>query len=137
MEVESFSIKSNASDRELVFLAARKDYFTVQLRGAYLQATRKVYAYSPHMGNIAELFSQLASQVRPWGDTASWESLEGELSLSATCSSNGIVALQVTITHHLLRPEDWSLSALLTTELGQLPSIGAAARGFFSIVAGT
>ncbi len=135
MEVESFSIKSNASDRELVFLAARKDHFIVELNGIDVRATVKVYAYSPHMSGIAELFCQLAAQSLPWSDAISWESLEREFSISAACSSLGVISFQVRILH-LGRSEEWSLVATLTTELGQLPELAAAAARFFYVVVG-
>jgi len=84
MSGASFSIKSNASDRELAFLRPRRDHFTAELRGSGVGAMREVYAYTNARG-LAEFFSKLAAYERPWINVESWESLEGEFLLQAVC----------------------------------------------------
>ena len=116
----SFSIKSNASDRELVFLSPRPDYFIVELRGAALEVTREVYAYTDAQG-LSDLFAKLAACERPWVGTHRWESLEGEFSLLAACSALGQVSLSIRIRDMLGGPEEWEVSAQLATELGRYP----------------
>ena len=131
LETPLFSIHSNSSDRELAFLSSGKDdYFTVQLRGSSLQATQRVYAYTDRSG-LARLFARLSACERPWSGEERWESLEGEFSLSARCSSLGIVTFLVAILGLEGAPEEWRVSASLTTELGQLPNIAAGAHRFF------
>ena len=131
----SFSIKSNASDRELVFLSPRADHFIVELRGIALSVEREVYAYTDAQG-LSKFFSRLAAHDRGWTDTPRWESLEGEFSISAQCSALGHVSFFIRIRHMLGGPEEWEVSARLVTELGVLPDIAKNANSFFDVVAG-
>jgi len=126
----SFSFKSNASDRELVFLDPRPDYFVVELRGFGVRAIREVYAYTDALG-LSKLFSRLAEYTRPWSGAEKWESLEGEFALGVTCSAVGEVTFAVSIRDLLGSPEEWMVKASLVTEMGQLPSIAVGARSFF------
>ncbi len=130
MSAESFSIKSNASDREVVFLDPRPDYFVVSLRGFSVRAIREVYAYPDALGLLA-LFNRLAEYALPWNGAESWESLEGEFSLAATCSALGQVSITVSIRDVFGTAEEWRVEASLVTEMGQLPSIAANASTFF------
>ena len=130
-----FAIKSSSSDLELIFSAPRPDYFTVELQSREFRAIREVWAYTDAQG-LAVLFSKLAAQERPWVGAESWASLEGEFSLSAACSARGEVALAVSVSGLPGALEEWGLSATLITELGQLPSIAAAANRFFCQVGG-
>ncbi|WP_425602255.1 DUF6228 family protein [Luteimonas aquatica] len=114
----------------MVFLSPEEDYFTVELRGEDLQATRRVYAYTDAAG-LNRLFARLAEYERPWTAEESWESLEGEFLLSASCSPLGIVTFLAAIYGSPGAPEEWHVSASITTELGQLPSIAAGAKRFF------
>jgi hypothetical protein len=134
MSASSFSIKSNASDRELVFLEPARDYFVAELRGTAVRATRRVYAYTDAAG-LSRLFSRIAAYDRPWSTPERWESLEGEFSIEAVCSSLGHVTFSVRIRDMLGGPEEWDVTARLVTELGQLPAIAANAELFFNVVA--
>lgn len=126
-----FSIHSNSSDRALVFLPSEEDYFVVEFRGADLQATRKVYAFAEGAG-LRRFFAALAAYERPWSSEETWSSLEGEFSLSASCSRLGIVTFLFAIHGSPGASEEWHVSASITTELGQLPRIAAGAQRFFS-----
>ena len=89
-----------------------------------------VWAYTDGKG-LAALLARLASYERPWSSGECWESIEGEFSLSATCSPLGEVGFSVCIRGLQGAPEEWQASATLTTELGQLPKIAAGAQRFF------
>ena len=130
----SFSLKSNASDRELVFSSPRPDYFVVELRGRALEVTREVYAYTDARG-LSEFFAKLAIFERPWVGTQRWESLEGEFSISAACSALGQVSFSIRIRDMLGGPEEWEVSAQLATELGALQAVAVDAGLFFNVVA--
>jgi hypothetical protein len=66
MSAPPFSIKSNTSDRELVFRSPRRDNFVVELRGVSVGATCEVYAYRDARG-LSKLFSRLAVSARALG----------------------------------------------------------------------
>jgi hypothetical protein len=134
MSAASFSVKSNASDRELVFLDPRRDYFIAELRGLGVTAHREVYAYTDAKG-LSRFFSRLAAHERPWSEPEKWESLEGEFRLEAKCSALGHVTFLVCIRDLFGGPEEWEVSARIVTALGQLPAIASRAATFFNIVA--
>ena len=114
----------------MAFLSQEGDYFTVELRGGDLQASLRVYAYTHGLG-LSDLFASLAKHERPWIAQERWESIEGEFSLSASCSPLGIVTFLVAMFGHPGFPEEWRVSASITTELGLLPSLAAGAQRFF------
>jgi hypothetical protein len=130
MSASFFSIKSNSSDRELAFSDPRRGYFTVELRGAGVGAMREVYDAS----GLAEYFLRLANFERPGNGAETWESLEGEFSLTAVSSKLGEVGFSVRITDNLGGPEQWQVSVRLVSELGQLPGIAREAESFFNAV---
>lgn len=113
-----------------MFLAPHGDHFTVELRGSAVQAAASVWAHTDAAA-LAQLFTRLAAHESPWTREACWESMEGELSLSATCSPRGEVRLSMRLRGALDTPEEWQVSATLTTDFGQLPAIAADARQFF------
>jgi hypothetical protein len=127
MSAPFFSIKSSASDRELVFFATRPDYFTVELRGSDIRAVKEVY----DARGLAELFAKLASFERPWKRSETWESLEGEFGITAACSTLGEVRFCIRVRDVLAEPEPWEVSACVVSELGQLPDIAMHAKVFF------
>src|SRR4026207_2114219 len=130
----SFSIKSNASDRELVFLSPRSDHFIVQLRGTALQVSREVYAYTDARG-VSDCVGELAAGRRPWGETRSWESLEGEFALSAACSALGQVTFSIRIRDMFGGPAEWDVQAGAFPELGPPPPSAGHAGLFFDVAA--
>jgi hypothetical protein len=125
-----FSIHSVDSDRELVFRAHKDEYFDIELKGSGLSAMVGVWEYEAVNG-LNTLFQELASFKTPWQGVRTWESLEGELSLSAMCSTLGQVTFLVKLSHLTGSPEDWRVEAGLVTELGQLEKIAKDANTFF------
>ncbi len=136
VEASLFSIRSSSSDTELAFSGARKDYFTVEIKGNDVRVIRQVYAYSPHSPNLGTFFIRIAHHNRPWASVEFWESLEGEFNLSATCSSLGVVTFSVAMHSRHEVVDGWRIVATLTADLGQLPGIGTAAEQFFRVVGG-
>ncbi|WP_089374628.1 DUF6228 family protein [Methylobacillus rhizosphaerae] len=113
-----------------MFLSRHGESFTVELRGFSVQATQTVWAYSDTPA-LANLFVRLASYEHPWDGNECWESIEGEFTLSASCSPLGEVSFSVRMHGLQGSPEEWQVSAALTTELGQLSLIAAGASQFF------
>ena len=75
VEASLFSIRSSSSDTELAFSGARKDYFTVELKGNNeVRVIRQIYAYSPHSPNLGTFFIRIAHHNRPWARVEFWES---------------------------------------------------------------
>jgi hypothetical protein len=127
----TFAIRSCTSDRSLQVSEAGHESFTAELLGTGLSATLRVSTHTDAEG-LSLFFGRLASQEQPWHGIESWESLEGEFRIMASCSSLGEVHFEVGLRFLQGAPEEWSLSAGLLTELGQLPIIARNAALFFS-----
>jgi hypothetical protein len=125
-----FSIHSVNSDRELIFSSHKGDYFQVELKGHGISALTDVWAYTDANG-LNKLFQELAHFQKPWLETLSWQSLEGEFTLSATCATLGQVTFNVTLCHRIGASESWKVEAGLVAELGQLEKIAKDAKAFF------
>ena len=125
-----FNIHSVYSDRELIFRAQTKQRFEVELGGNGFSAVIGVWL-DTYRDSLSVFFQKLASFKQPWRDAYTWESLEGEFSLSVTCTTLGQVTFLVKLRHVRREPEDWQLEASLVTELGQLDKIAKDANTFF------
>jgi hypothetical protein len=126
----AFLIRSCMSDYSLRFVEAGRESFTAELSGAGLSAVVGVSAFEDLW--LPRYLRDLASQKRPWQGAKSWESMEGELQIEATCSSLGEVRFEVRMWHSRGSPEQWSVSAGVLSELGQLPAIARDSEQFFS-----
>lgn len=129
-----FSIHSTESGSILTFDKVQGDYFSVCFSSSALSVKRGVLAYTDAHG-LANLFEYLASHEFPWLTSEKWESIEGEFSLNATCSSRGIVNFKVCISD-FGNEEPWRFEGNIRTEFGQLPTIANSARQFFSLPVG-
>jgi hypothetical protein len=125
-----FSINSVKSDRVLIFSHRVGEFFRAELKGHDLSASIKVSTYTDNDG-LNQLFQELGSSERPWQGEKSWSSLEGEFTLSATCSSLGVVCFYVSLRAFPGAPEEWSVEAGLETEFGQLAKIAKWSDAFF------
>jgi hypothetical protein len=132
LEGSSFSVHSVDSDRELVFRDRNGERFTVELKGSELFGSVDVWLH-PVANDLHIFFQELAGFPNAWQGARAWESLEGELSLSATCSTLGQVTFFVKFYHRAGSPEDWEVRARLVTELGQLEKIAKEAKIFFRV----
>lgn len=129
-EPSLFSIHSSSSSRELVFQSRRGDYFQAVLKGN-VEVVADVYTHTDAQG-LGRLFQELAAQEKPWKGEKGWQSIEGEFSISATCSSLGEVQLLVKLRGLTGAPEEWNVEVGLITEFGQLERIAKQAMAFFS-----
>ena len=125
-----FSIHSVNSDRELSLQYLKEEYLAVEIKGSGLSAMSGVWMYTDANG-LNAFFQELSEFKQPWQGTRTWESLEGDLSLSATCATLGQVTFMVKLRHFIGSPEDWRIEAALVTELGQLEKIAKDAKAFF------
>lgn len=124
-----FIITSTCSDRELVLSSRDGDYFEARLKGD-VEAFVRVYAYTDELG-LNKLLQDLGSRSSPWPGELSWESIEGEFGVAATCSSLGKVEFAISLWGHPGGPEEWQVQACLESEFGQLPAIAKRADRFF------
>ncbi|WP_430438497.1 DUF6228 family protein [Noviherbaspirillum suwonense] len=78
---------------------------------------------SEDLASFIDFFVALREQQQPWQGIRTWVSLEGDLKLSATCSSLGGVVFQVELRGLQGAPEEWQVVAGIESELGQLDRI--------------
>lgn len=104
--MSEFIIKSSTSDLSLVLSDINGDYFKATLQSPHQNAVREVYAYTDTYG-LADLMEFLSSQKKPWVGEESWESLEGEFKLTATCSILGQVIFKIILSEKTGKDEEW------------------------------
>jgi hypothetical protein len=120
-------IKSAHDGATLEFSTHAVDYYSVCLSGPNFRGVALVYVYEPVY--LARYFRDLATHWKGWAGKKEWNSLEGELSLSATIDSTGHISLSVGLRSGSY-PFDWNLSAMLLIEAGQLEQIALAMERF-------
>ncbi len=121
------AIKSSHDGTSLVFSDFSGDYFQAALRGPNFEGSGRVYAYEP--AHMAAFFRDLAAHWQGWSGQKEWGSLEGELSLTATSDSTGHTSLAVRMRSGPY-PFDWTLTAMLLIEAGQLEPIAKKMQKF-------
>ena len=121
-----FVIKSRDLGGSLILSSFDSDYFLAQVIHPGLDATARVGTYMSD--GFAEFFSGLATSWTGWEGTRRWESLEGELALSATSDRAGHVYVLVHL--HDGAPFRWAVELRLTLEAGQLEKLASRARQF-------
>src|SRR5690606_41495342 len=126
--MSDFQIRSSETEATLLFSGIRGDYFTVVLSGP-VNASRDVWAYTDSHG-LADLFAWMASQSKPWNGSEGWESIEGGLKISASCTMLGAVTFDIEM-KHLGIAEEWRGFTQIQSGIGQVPSIATEARSAF------
>jgi hypothetical protein len=101
--------------------------FRAHLRGEGFDGTVEVYDYQPPV-HLAAFFQELAQHWRGWSGEKHWESLEHQLSLTASSDSTGNIHLAVELRGGPLY--DWRLRGSLVLEPGQLDAVAAEVESF-------
>ena len=125
----SAAIKSSQDGTSLEFSGFAGDYFQVALRGPSFQGCGRVYADEP--SHLAAFFRDLAAHWQGWSGKKEWGSLEGELLFTATSDSTGHTSLAVRLRSGPY-PYDWTLTAMLLIDAGQLEAIAKSMQEFLS-----
>lgn len=123
-------IQSNSSDRKLIIKDLNRSCFYAELAGLTASGIVQVYVDTTP-SNLNNFFQELASHEKPWTGKKNWESLDGELYISASSSSLGNVIFEVTLRDLLGSPEESTVSTGINTEWGQLAQIAKDAEKFF------
>jgi hypothetical protein len=114
-----------------------EDSVTAMLVHEGLEACAGVYIPPGHGGldGLDSLFVTMADQWRGWAGEKSWNSLEGELSLSCTHDGLGHVKVAVELRPDLL-DESWTARAVLVVWAGSLGQIARSVSEFAGSVPG-
>jgi hypothetical protein len=126
-----FNLHSASSDRELEFSSPGSDGFTVRLKGSGITAALNVSTYTDPLG-LVNYFHLLSTHYRPWVGALDWQSFEGDMLISTSCTSLGEVLFQIQLLGLAGAPEEWKLNFGLTSELGQLTRLASQAKQFLS-----
>ena len=124
--MKEFCIKSSLSEIELRFFNPQGDYFSVEIISPIIHAVKEVWAYIDAY-TLADLLEALASQDKPWENSESWESLEKEFKLLATCTTLGQVTFEIEL-NQVESIEEWRIRTQLRADFGTLPMIAKSAR---------
>jgi hypothetical protein len=126
----SVIIKSAHDGTALKLCNRSGEYFEVHLEGPNFRGATKVWDYEP--AHLRQFFSDLAANWRGWDGKREWASIEGEMSLTATIDRTGHISLSVRIRSGPY-PFDWTMSAVLLIEAGQLDQIAASVITFVDV----
>jgi hypothetical protein len=121
-----FVIESRDRGASLILSAFNSEYFLAQTIHPGLDATARVGTYMSD--GFGDFFAGLATSWTGWDGMRRWESLEGELALTAVSDRAGHVYVSVHL--HDGAPPRWTVELRLTLEAGQLEKIAARARQF-------
>jgi len=124
-------VRSTRSDVSLELTACGGEYVDVSITRHDLTARHKVTVYTDPDG-IARFFRSMAYEWRGWSGSKTWESLEGELRLSASRDSVGHVFVAVGLMTAQGAPDPWRVEAELTIEAGMLEQVATDAEALFS-----
>lgn len=106
-------------------------YFTARLSAGTLSASVRFYEPRGFLLGLGEFFRDLAEHWVGWPGEKSWESVEGDLSLTASHDRLGHVTLVVELRERFDPPErEWVARAPLTLEAGVLHKLANAAERF-------
>jgi hypothetical protein len=122
------TVRSTASDRVLHIGDVEDVLFPVTLSG-YPVTTRTQLWVEYDAPELAAFLQDMGRLERPWSGAKVWNSLEGDLRLSVTCSLLGAVTFDVTLSGAPGSPEAWSVTAGIQTGLGELERIGRESEG--------
>ena len=123
---ESFEIRSSERGARLL-LRRYQGGLIAEFDAPDLSSATQVYVLGG-CDHLDRLWRDLAENWRGWEGTRSWQSLEGDLELSATSDRLGHVALEVRLEEGA--PFPWRVHGKLSLDAGQLHRIAAAARTF-------
>ena len=122
----TFEIISRDDRSTLRLLENEQNFFVAELRGLNLSAQARVGTYMS--AGLAKMFAEMAASWRGWTGTKSWNSLEGELHLTAEADRTGHVTLTAELREGM--PPVWTVVLLLTVEAGQLEDLARSAHAF-------
>jgi hypothetical protein len=86
--------------------------------------------------SLCSFLRNLSEQTQPWSGERIWSALHVDASISATCSSSGIVLLHVEVSRSASALENWSAHATIETELGALSILEHASSSIATRVQG-
>ncbi len=121
--------QSNTSERVITLSNRRGEWFTAKLSGN-VQVATEVSTYTDEFG-LLEYFQKLGGYRKPWKGEIVWSSLEGDFKIAAITTSLGQVTFIIKLYGMAGSDEEWTLTAGISTELGQLPMLAKQAKQLF------
>ena len=122
-------MKSTQGRRSLKFSNREGDYFTVELAGDGISATKRIWGYTD-TGFLVDLFESIARDWKGWDGERHWSAIESDLEIDATSDRLGHIKLQIKIRSN--DPEnDWRAIAPIFLDSGTLDNIAGDIKRFF------
>ncbi|MET0044546.1 MAG: DUF6228 family protein, partial [Candidatus Thiodiazotropha sp. 6PLUC3] len=119
--MDSAVIKSCSTSATLTFSERDGDYFSVTYESPSVKLKKRVWGYTD-CKFLVNLFEFIAKEWKGWDGVQEWASIEGELSISATCDNLGHIMLAITIREYD-SPEVWNSQVSLGIDSGQTENI--------------
>ena len=124
--MRSFLIESAENQASLELSPVDESFFQATLRSSGARGATKVVKYMSQ--GLAALFEYFSANWKGWQGSKNWNSLEGELSVSAHCDRLGHVFLDVSLRDGA--PARWTLKVSIVLEAGALRKLADSARQF-------
>lgn len=122
-------IRSTNSNRALHIGGTSSSSIPVKLTGFPVTADTEVWFETGDVATLIEFFGELGQMQSPWQGAKTWESLEGDFRLSATCSQLGAVLFRVELRGLQGAAEEWHVDIGIESEFGQLEQLAKEAEG--------
>jgi hypothetical protein len=129
--MNSLSIPSSQGGRTFSLSKRKRDYFDASISGDSLSAKRTIYSYF-YEDAFIELFDYMATNWKGWTGEKTWESVEGELKLTATSDKLGHVTLLINLRNQNSE-DNWAVQAPIFLDSGNLDEIARKVRSFFCV----
>jgi len=129
--MNSTVIKSSNTSASLTFCERDGDYFSVIFDSPAVKLKKRVWGYTDCQF-LVNLFDFMAKEWKGWDGLQSWESIEGEFGLSASCDHLGHVMLHLSFREND-GPEVWQSNVDLGLDSGQTERIAVQVGKFFAV----
>ena len=120
------SIRSCSSNRELKINFADESCLQIELVGFPVSAQLEVWTETDDAIDFQNFLANLGKQNSAWQGKQTWQSLEGDFTLSASCSALGNVVFDVELRGLQGSTEAWNITAGIDYELGRLAQLSLA-----------
>jgi len=123
-------IKANRDGRSLTFSDRDGDYFKVEVAGGPVTAMKTVWGYTD-TSFLVDLFSSIAADWKGWAGERNWESIEGDLKITASSDKLGHIRLEVYIRNND-QENDWRIQTPVYLDAGSLDGVAKSVGRFFN-----
>ncbi|MCL2297882.1 MAG: DUF6228 family protein [Proteobacteria bacterium] len=126
----SITICSSLSSRKAVISYEGNEHLKVQIEGFDINITKEIWLYTD-ADALNQFFQKLGSKDSKWDGCIEWKSVEGDFSISVTCSALGKIAFRVAIEGLQGNSEAWNAQINIEADFGILKEVARQSKSCF------